>query len=60
VIRSPLLGKTPFLCSWAVLLVVTVVGTLGTFAMFAKFPPPALGNGERALSTFRRGEFPAG
>jgi ABC-2 type transport system permease protein/lipopolysaccharide transport system permease protein len=39
VIRSPLLGKAPLPYSWAVLLVVTVVGTLGTFAMFAKFRP---------------------
>lgn len=39
VIRSPLLGKAPLPYSWAVLLVVTVIGTLGTFAMFAKFRP---------------------
>ena len=37
VIRAPLLGQAPLTYSWAVLLVVTVLGCLGTFALFAKF-----------------------
>lgn len=37
VIRAPLLGQAPLTYSWAVLLVVTVLGSLGTFVLFAKF-----------------------
>ena len=37
VVRAPLLGTAPLAYSWAVLLIVTVIGCLGTFALFAKF-----------------------
>lgn len=37
VIRAPLLGKSPALMSWIVLLIVTIVGSVVSFAFFARF-----------------------
>ena len=37
VIRDPLLGQTPPLASWAIVLAITVLGWVLAFAMFARF-----------------------
>ena len=37
VVRAPLLGRTPALLSWFVVLGVTIVGSIVTFALFQRF-----------------------